>query len=98
MTLSVIADSILKSGQLKIALDGNKHELETIRWTQRHVDCTSTRNQVIHTVQIGGKLAFSTEGENQGKTLIYSLDNNDLILLQEASICDQKNLNNTAKN
>ena len=45
---------------------------------------------VIHTVQIGGKLAFSTEREVQGKTLIYSLDNNDLILLQEASICDQK--------
>ncbi|NLS13600.1 helix-turn-helix transcriptional regulator [Vibrio sp. SM6] len=87
--LSVIADSILKSGQLKIALDGNKHELELLNGLKDMLTA-QTPEPVIHTVQIGGKLAFSTERESQGKTLIYSLDNNDLILLQEASIFDQK--------
>ncbi|WP_261887527.1 hypothetical protein [Vibrio echinoideorum] len=87
--LSIITDSILKSGQLKIALDGNKHELELLNGLKGMLTAQAPE-PVIHTVQIGGKLAFSTEGENQGKTLIYSLDNNDLILLQEASICDQK--------
>lgn len=87
--LSVIADSILKSGQLKIALDGNKHELELLNGLKGMLTAQAPE-PVIHTVQIGGKLAFSTEREVQGKTLIYSLDNNDLILLQEASTCDQK--------
>ncbi|EIJ2229600.1 TPA: helix-turn-helix domain-containing protein [Vibrio parahaemolyticus] len=89
MNLAAIADSILKLGKLQIALNGGKHELE-LRDGLKEMLNDLTPEPIIHPVQIGGQLVFSKERENKGKTLIYSLNNNDLVLLQEASICNQQ--------
>ncbi|HCE4729320.1 TPA: helix-turn-helix transcriptional regulator [Vibrio parahaemolyticus] len=87
--LAVFADSILKCDKLPIALNGKKHELELLNGLKEMLN-DLTPEPIIHPVQIGGQLVFSKERENKGKTLIYSLNNNDLVLLQEASICDQQ--------
>ncbi|KGK16560.1 hypothetical protein EA24_03435 [Vibrio navarrensis] len=87
--LAVFADSILKCNKLPIALNGKKHELELLNGLKEMLN-DLTPEPIIHPVQIGGQLVFSKERETKGKTLIYSLNNNDLVLLQEASICDQQ--------
>ncbi|HGS4502844.1 TPA: helix-turn-helix domain-containing protein [Vibrio parahaemolyticus] len=87
--LAVFADSILKCDKLPIALNGEKHELELLNGLKEMLN-DLTPEPIIHPVQIGGQLVFSKERETKGKTLIYSLNNNDLVLLQEASICDQQ--------
>ncbi|ELB2078062.1 helix-turn-helix transcriptional regulator [Vibrio parahaemolyticus] len=87
--LSVIADSILKCDKLPIALSGKTHELELLNGLKEMLN-NLTPEPIIHPVQIGGQLVFSQEKENKGKTLIYSLNNNDLVLLQEASIGNQQ--------
>ncbi|MBR9788269.1 MAG: hypothetical protein GYB40_10065 [Vibrionaceae bacterium] len=87
--LAVFSDSILKSDKLPIALNGKKHELELLNGLKEMLS-DLTPEPIIHPVQIGGQLVFSKERETKGKTLIYSLNNNDLVLLQEASICNQQ--------
>lgn len=87
--LAVFADSILKCDKLPIALNGKKHELELLNGLKEMLN-DLTPEPIIHPVQIGGQLVFSKERETKGKTLIYSLNNNDLVLLQEASICNQQ--------
>lgn len=87
--LSVISDSILKSDKLPIALNGEIHELELLNGLKEMLN-ELTPEPIIHTIQISGQLVFSKEREAKGKTLIYSLNNNDLVLLQEASICNQQ--------
>ncbi|EJE8549058.1 hypothetical protein M5238_003810 [Vibrio vulnificus] len=87
--LAVIADSILKSTKLQIVLNEEKHELDLLNEVKIMLN-ELIPEPIIHTVQIGGKLLFSIETETRGKTLIFSLDNNDLVLLQEANICDQQ--------
>lgn len=87
--LAVFADSILKCDKLPIALNGKKHELELLNGLKEMLN-DLTPEPIIHPIQIGGQLVFSKERETKGKTLIYSLNNNDLVLLQEASICNQQ--------
>ncbi|WP_217529226.1 hypothetical protein [Vibrio metschnikovii] len=87
--LEVFADSILKSDKLPIALDGKKYELELLNGLKEMLK-DLTPEPIIYPVQISGQLVFSNERESKGKTLIYSLNNNDLVLLQEDDISNQQ--------
>ncbi|WP_217544439.1 hypothetical protein [Vibrio metschnikovii] len=87
--LEVFADSILKSDKLPIALDGKKYELELLKGLKEMLK-DLTPEPIIYPVQISGQLVFSNERESKGKTLIYSLNNNDLVLLQEDDISNQQ--------
>lgn len=87
--LSLLTNRILKQSNFTLILDGKKYELDF----QNHVSHMLNNmvpEPIITKIQISGQLIFSSLNDDDKKEsiLIYSLQNNDLVLFQEKNIYD----------
>lgn len=87
--LGRLTDSILKFPKLQVALNGSLHDLELKNDIENMLN-ELTPEPITSTIQISGQLVFSISNDTTEQTLIYSLENNDLVLLQNINICNQQ--------